>query len=179
MNVRFQLDELRLAVSRDRGRKVTLMEILAEAYNDLFKKNPHARNRPFFHTNPSDRPSLEPAHSSLIPPPQTAARYPLLHRARHDARPAAQTSSLLAGYPPSPKITSSRPGLLPTPPNHLTNLCPPQTPLKSYASPSSLPSTRPQPFPFALKTLTYPPNSLTPAPHLTPHNTPHNIQTLP
>jgi antitoxin-like ribbon-helix-helix protein len=38
MNVKFQLDELRLQVSRQRGRKVSLTELQAEAYNDLFKK---------------------------------------------------------------------------------------------------------------------------------------------
>jgi hypothetical protein len=36
--VSLQLDELRLRVSRERGRKVTLNELQAEAYNDLFKK---------------------------------------------------------------------------------------------------------------------------------------------
>ena len=38
MSVKFQLDELRLQVSRERGRKVSLTELQAEAYNDLFKK---------------------------------------------------------------------------------------------------------------------------------------------
>jgi hypothetical protein len=38
MSVKFQLDELRLQVSRQRGRKVSLTELQAEAYNDLFKK---------------------------------------------------------------------------------------------------------------------------------------------
>jgi len=38
MAVRFQLDELRLRLGRERKRKVTLGELQAEAYNDLFKK---------------------------------------------------------------------------------------------------------------------------------------------
>ncbi|MCP4698724.1 MAG: hypothetical protein GY862_18015 [Gammaproteobacteria bacterium] len=38
ISVKFQLDELRLQVSRQRGRKVSLTELQAEAYNDLFKK---------------------------------------------------------------------------------------------------------------------------------------------
>ncbi|MEM7069244.1 MAG: hypothetical protein AAF478_10195 [Pseudomonadota bacterium] len=38
MPVKFQLDELRLKLSRDRGKKVTLGQLQAEAYNDLFKK---------------------------------------------------------------------------------------------------------------------------------------------
>ena len=36
--VKFELEELRLALSRERGRKVTLQEVLAEGLNDLFKK---------------------------------------------------------------------------------------------------------------------------------------------
>lgn len=36
--VSLQLDELRLHVSRQRGRKVTLAQLQAEAYNDIFKK---------------------------------------------------------------------------------------------------------------------------------------------
>ena len=38
MAVKFQLDELQLLVSRQRGKKVTLGQLQAEAYNDLFKK---------------------------------------------------------------------------------------------------------------------------------------------
>jgi hypothetical protein len=34
----YELEELRLQRSRERGRKVTLQELQAEAYNDLFKK---------------------------------------------------------------------------------------------------------------------------------------------
>ena len=37
-NVKFELEELRLQRSRKAGRKITLQEIQAEAYNDLFKK---------------------------------------------------------------------------------------------------------------------------------------------
>jgi hypothetical protein len=37
--VKFQLDELRLHLSRERGKKVTLAQLQAEAYNDLFKKH--------------------------------------------------------------------------------------------------------------------------------------------
>ena len=37
-NVRFELEELRLERSRQLGRKMTMQEIQAEAYNDLFKK---------------------------------------------------------------------------------------------------------------------------------------------
>ena len=36
--VGFELEELRLERSRAAGRKVTLQELQAEAYNDLFKK---------------------------------------------------------------------------------------------------------------------------------------------
>ena len=36
--VSLQLDELRLRISREKGRKLTLNELQAEAYNDLFKK---------------------------------------------------------------------------------------------------------------------------------------------
>ncbi len=38
MEVKFQLDELRLHIARQRGRKISLTELQAEAYNDLFKK---------------------------------------------------------------------------------------------------------------------------------------------
>lgn len=34
----YELEELRLQRSREQGRKVTLQELQAEAYNDLFKK---------------------------------------------------------------------------------------------------------------------------------------------
>ena len=37
-NVKFELEELRLQRSRKAGRKITLQQIQAEAYNDLFKK---------------------------------------------------------------------------------------------------------------------------------------------
>ena len=37
-NVKFELEELRLELSRKAGRKVKMNELLAEAYNDLFKK---------------------------------------------------------------------------------------------------------------------------------------------
>jgi len=37
-NVKFELEELRLEHSRKAGRKVKMNELLAEAYNDLFKK---------------------------------------------------------------------------------------------------------------------------------------------
>lgn len=36
--VKFQLDELRLKQSREKGRRVTLEQLQAEALNDLFKK---------------------------------------------------------------------------------------------------------------------------------------------
>ena len=38
MAVKFQLDELQLRLSRERGKKVTLTQLQAEAYNDIFKK---------------------------------------------------------------------------------------------------------------------------------------------
>lgn len=38
MAVKFQLDELRVQLSRKRGKKVTLGQLQAEAYNDIFKK---------------------------------------------------------------------------------------------------------------------------------------------
>ena len=38
INVKFELDELRLELSRKAGQKITMQEIQAEAYNDLFKK---------------------------------------------------------------------------------------------------------------------------------------------
>ncbi len=38
MSVKFTLDELRLKRQRELGRRVTAQEIMAEAYNDLFKK---------------------------------------------------------------------------------------------------------------------------------------------
>ena len=37
VRVKFELEEIRLERSRKLGRKVTSQEILAEAYNDLFK----------------------------------------------------------------------------------------------------------------------------------------------
>lgn len=36
--VKFALDELRLKRSRETGAKVTIRDLMAEAYNDLFKK---------------------------------------------------------------------------------------------------------------------------------------------
>lgn len=39
MAVKFELEALRLDQSRERGRKVTMQEIMAEALNDLFKKH--------------------------------------------------------------------------------------------------------------------------------------------
>ena len=38
LGVQLQLDEIRIELSRQQGRKVLLQDILAEAYNDLFKK---------------------------------------------------------------------------------------------------------------------------------------------
>ena len=38
MGVRLELEEIRLLRSRALGRKVTMQELQAEAYNDLFKK---------------------------------------------------------------------------------------------------------------------------------------------
>lgn len=38
MKVKFELEELRLARSRQTGKKITLQRLQAEAYNDLFKK---------------------------------------------------------------------------------------------------------------------------------------------
>ena len=38
VRVKFELEEIRLERSRQLGRKVTMQEIQAEAYNDLFKK---------------------------------------------------------------------------------------------------------------------------------------------
>ena len=37
-SVKFTLEELRLKRQRELGRRVTVQEIMAEAYNDLFKK---------------------------------------------------------------------------------------------------------------------------------------------
>ena len=37
-NVKFQLEELRLERSRKAGRMISLQDMQAEAYNDLFKK---------------------------------------------------------------------------------------------------------------------------------------------
>ena len=37
-SVKFTLDELRLKRQRELGRRVTVQEIMGEAYNDLFKK---------------------------------------------------------------------------------------------------------------------------------------------
>ena len=38
MPVSYELEELRLARTKELGRKVTLQQLQAEAYNDLFKK---------------------------------------------------------------------------------------------------------------------------------------------
>ncbi len=38
VRVKFELEEIRLERSRQLGRKVTMQEIQAEAYNELFKK---------------------------------------------------------------------------------------------------------------------------------------------
>lgn len=38
IKVKFELEEIRLERSRHFGRKILMQEILAEAYNDLFKK---------------------------------------------------------------------------------------------------------------------------------------------
>lgn len=37
-SVKFTLDELRLKRQRELGRRVTIQELMGEAYNDLFKK---------------------------------------------------------------------------------------------------------------------------------------------
>lgn len=44
--VKFELEELRLERSRKAGRKITLQQIQAEAYNDLFKKYGRAELAP-------------------------------------------------------------------------------------------------------------------------------------
>jgi hypothetical protein len=44
--LKFELEEIRLERSRKLGRKVTSQEILAEAYNDLFKKYGRAELAP-------------------------------------------------------------------------------------------------------------------------------------
>jgi hypothetical protein len=46
MRVKFELEEIRLERSRKLGRKVTMQEIQAEAYNDLFKKYGRAELAP-------------------------------------------------------------------------------------------------------------------------------------
>jgi hypothetical protein len=46
VRVKFELEEIRLERSRKLGRKVTLQEIMAEAYNDLFKKYGRAELAP-------------------------------------------------------------------------------------------------------------------------------------
>lgn len=46
MRVKFELEEIRLERSRKLGRKVTMQEIMAEAYNDLFKKYGRAELAP-------------------------------------------------------------------------------------------------------------------------------------
>jgi hypothetical protein len=46
MRVKFELEEIRLERSRKLGRKVTTQEIMAEAYNDLFKKYGRAELAP-------------------------------------------------------------------------------------------------------------------------------------
>ena len=46
MAVFLELEELRLERSRQLGRKVTLQDLLAEAYNDLFKKYGRAELAP-------------------------------------------------------------------------------------------------------------------------------------
>jgi len=45
-NVKFELEELRLQLSRKAGRKIPLQDIMAEAYNDLFKKHGRAEIAP-------------------------------------------------------------------------------------------------------------------------------------
>ena len=46
IRVKFELEEIRLERSRKLGRKVTMQEIQAEAYNDLFKKYGRAELAP-------------------------------------------------------------------------------------------------------------------------------------
>jgi len=46
VRVKFELEEIRLERSRKLGRKVMMQEILAEAYNDLFKKYGRAELAP-------------------------------------------------------------------------------------------------------------------------------------
>lgn len=46
LTVFYELEELRLQRSREQGRKVTLQELQAEAYNDLFKKYGRAEVAP-------------------------------------------------------------------------------------------------------------------------------------
>ena len=46
VRVKFELEEIRLERSRKLGRKVTMQEIMAEAYNDLFKKYGRAELAP-------------------------------------------------------------------------------------------------------------------------------------
>lgn len=46
IRVKFELEEIRLERSRQLGRKVTMQEIQAEAYNDLFKKYGRAELAP-------------------------------------------------------------------------------------------------------------------------------------
>lgn len=45
-NVKFELEELRLELSRKAGRKITLQDVMGEAYNDLFKKYGRAELAP-------------------------------------------------------------------------------------------------------------------------------------
>ena len=46
VRVKFELEEIRLERSRQLGRRVTMQEILAEAYNDFFKKHGRAELAP-------------------------------------------------------------------------------------------------------------------------------------
>ena len=46
IRVKFELEEIRLERSRELGRKVTMQELMAEAYNDLFLKYGRAELAP-------------------------------------------------------------------------------------------------------------------------------------
>lgn len=46
MRVKYELEELRLARRRQTGKKITLQQLQAEAYNDLFKKYGRAEVAP-------------------------------------------------------------------------------------------------------------------------------------
>ena len=55
VRVKFELEEIRLERSRHLGRKVLMQELLAEAYNDLFKKYGKPEMAPVMEQNDRDQ----------------------------------------------------------------------------------------------------------------------------